>query len=324
MVGAASGNALEEARQKLDRCQTESSRRIYELQHKIQSQSKEIDALHEKIEKLGTAGGSAAVVSAKRVNAKEKYPYPSDVIPPVVRNKKNGDLKILLYVTTHMSMEHIWYLKSCWPEALKHSVILRSADVAVYLNSKVEHREEDKKILSTTFKHNNLDIYERENLGWQKGAMAALSDATTEGWFRGYDWVIRLNPDVIIRDESFLLDTMQNDPDATALFINCVPGIFKIHTDFFAIKPALLEPHAFTRPAHRGAERSFTHDVRQVILDKGGHRFIPGANPATVDCRAGEKKKLTDTPITHYHFSLEHEDDDDWIRTNFTCPIPFV
>ena len=172
-----------------------------------------------------------------------------------------------------------------------------------------------------------MDMHERDNPGWQKGAMAELSDATTEGLWAGYDLVIRLNPDVIIRDESFLLETMQNDPDATALFINClhrVPVIFKIHTDFFAIKPAVLKPGSFTQPAHRGAERSFTHDVRQVILEKNTHRFIPGANPATIECRAGEEKNLTDTPITHYHFSDEHEDDDDWLRTNFTCPIPFL
>ena len=247
---------------------------------------------------------------------------------------KIQDLKILLYVTTHMSQEHVWYLKSCWPEAMEHSSILRSADVAIYLNSPSDEREDNKQVLNEAFRHNHLDIYERDNPGWQEGAMAALSDATKGGWFAGYDWVIRLNPDVIIRDESFLLDTMENDPDATGLFINCDHrGGVKIHTDFFAIKPAVLKPDAFVKPIDEvaedlDAEQSFTLDIREEILEKNNHRFIPGANPATPDCRAGEEKSLTDTPITHYHFRWDHDDDEDgddaWIHDYTTCPIPFV
>lgn len=44
------------------------------------------------------------------------------------------NLKVMLYVTTHMSPQHIWYLKSCWLPALQNSVLLRNSDVVVYLN----------------------------------------------------------------------------------------------------------------------------------------------------------------------------------------------
>ena len=256
-----------------------------------------------------------------------------NTITPSVPPVKVQDLKILLYVTTHMSQEHVWYLKSCWPEAMKHSSILQSADVAIYLNSPSDEREDNKKVLNEAFEHNHLDIYERDNPGWQEGAMAALSDATKGGWFAGYDWVIRLNPDVIIRDESFLRDTMENDPDATGLFVNCDPDGVKIHTDFFAIKPAVLKPDAFVKPIDEvaedlDAEQSFTQDIREEILEKKNHRWIPGASPASPDCRAGEEKSFTDTPITHYHFRWDHDDDEDgddaWIHDYTTCPIPFV
>ncbi len=43
-------------------------------------------------------------------------------------------LKVMLYVTTHMSAQHIWYLKSCWIQALQNSLLLRSSDVVVHLN----------------------------------------------------------------------------------------------------------------------------------------------------------------------------------------------
>ena len=36
------------------------------------------------------------------------------------------------------------------------------------------------------------------------------------------DWVIRMNPDVIIRDDTLMLDVIQNDPNATAILLNCI------------------------------------------------------------------------------------------------------
>ena len=40
-------------------------------------------------------------------------------------------LKVMLYVTTHISPQHIWYLKSCWFPALQNSLLLCSSDVVV-------------------------------------------------------------------------------------------------------------------------------------------------------------------------------------------------
>ena len=40
-------------------------------------------------------------------------------------------MKSMLYITTHMSEQHVWYLMSCWPGALKHSLLLNSSDVAI-------------------------------------------------------------------------------------------------------------------------------------------------------------------------------------------------
>ena len=87
----------------------------------------------------------------------------------------------MLFVTTHMSLEHIWYLKTCWPAALKHSVILNTADVIVYLNAQDKEIKEDMNILNRTFRDQNLTIHVRENENKQAGAMSALRHATEEG-----------------------------------------------------------------------------------------------------------------------------------------------
>lgn len=199
-------------------------------------------------------------------------------------------------------------------------MLLNTADVVVYLNPKEEERKEAMNILNNAFRDQNLTIHVRDNPGYQEGTMAALQDATQEGWFSGYDWVIRVNPDVIIRDDTFMVDVMENDPNATGLLINCRKTtntrIPKIHTDFFAIKPEVLPSDAFLNPTGRDAEDSFTNDIREAILNKGNQRWIPGAASPDTACRAGRKRKMEETPIVHFH-------PDGGLMSHFTCPIPF-
>ena len=239
---------------------------------------------------------------------------------PSLRGKsKDFRVRVLLFVTTHMSTQHIWHLKSCWPPALNNSLVLDTADVAVYLNpEQEENRKEAMDVLQQTFKNQNLTIHVRNNPGYPEESMVALTDATQEGWFKGYDWVIRVNPDVIIRDDTFVLDVMKNDPKASGLLINCFTSSKTrplIHTDFFAVKPEALSPTAFLHPLSSKVERAFTRDIRK-ILDMGGARWIPGAQPITAVCRAGYGRNITDTHVIHFHPEEE-------MMSELTCPIPF-
>lgn len=87
-----------------------------------------------------------------------------------------------------------------------------------------------------------------DNPGWHEGAILALTRALEGKWFDAYDWIIRINPDVIIRDERFLLDNML-DKDVDGIFAscyrnNCTAGCTGnlVHTDFFAVRPRILLP----------------------------------------------------------------------------------
>ena len=235
--------------------------------------------------------------------------------------KAAKSLKVMLYVTTHMSSQHIWYLKSCWIPALQNSLLLRSSDVVVHLNpSNNTVREEGKKLLKATFQNQTITIHDRSNPGYQSGAISALEDAAKEGWFKGYDWVIRVNPDVIIRNDTYMLDIMQNDPNATAILINCAnlnPQNPQVHTDFFAIKPGALAPNTFINSTIGNAEYSFTNDIGADILNKGNHRWIKNSEPKRGICRAGYYRKEDERDVTHSHVG------EDKLLTNFTCPIPF-
>ena len=240
-------------------------------------------------------------------------------------------LKVMLYITTHMSPQHVWYLKSCWLPALQNSVLLRTSDVVVYLNptknDTTKLLEEAKQLLKGTFSNQNLTIHHRSNPGYQEGAKAAISDAVREGWFHGYDWVIRMNPDVIIRDDTLMLDIIQNDPNATAILLNCISSNSRpiVHTDFFAIKPGALGTAAdnvlnstTTAISIDNAERSFTKSISADILEKGNHRWIEAASPRNGMCRAGSGKEMDQTHITHFHVEENY-----LLNNNFTCPIPF-
>lgn len=241
-------------------------------------------------------------------------------------NSAQGDEpRVLLFITTHMSDEHIWHLKTCWPQVLRTSSLLHNLDVMVYLNP---HNESARlgavHLLSNIFYNQNLTVHIRKSRDMkgihdfkllraakQSGAMAAMADGTMFQWFHGYDWVIRINPDVIVRDDTFLAKTIINDHNATGLFINCDwrKNLTRVHTDFFALKPGALLPHAFHEPSSSNSEMSFTHDVRP-ILQNGGHRWIYDAFPHTRLCRAGSGSAFS---------SILHSHDPDTNATD--CPI---
>ena len=271
--------------------------------------------------------------------AKESHDYPSQLKSIVDGNVTPLDaygskLKILLFITTHMSEQHIWFLKACWPAALKHSSLLRSSDIAVYLNPPREERMSAIELLQQTFPNQPLAVHvddpasrQCDTLNWncnrQAGAIAALSDAARAGWFSGYDWIIRVNPDVIIRNDTWMLETMRSEPNVTGLLINCRNSTtsFNIHTDFFAIKTEALPADAFTttvndREGTPNAEYSFTRDIMNTVLKKGNMRWIPGAQPPDPVCRAGWKRDPTTTDVIHYHPAKK-------LMKDLTCPIPF-
>jgi len=227
-------------------------------------------------------------------------------------------LRNMLFITTHMSDRHIENLKSCWPLVLENSLLLNTTDVFVFLNCDESKLNEATELLQSTFYRQKLTIHTtNENTAdKQRGAMAALTEAAEKKWLDNYDWVICLNPDVIVRDHSFLLNAMENDVDASALLINCrlwssSISSPKILTGFFAIKPEVLPPDAFLNPTGRDAEDAFTNDIFDSILKNNTHRYIPDADSKNTACCAGALKHMKDTPITHFY-----------LPASKICPVP--
>lgn len=234
---------------------------------------------------------------------------------PEPKGSGGGGGRVLLYVTSHMSEQHKMFLRYCWPTILARSPLLREADVAVYLNpTDAGDRKEAMDVLKDTFPDHDLTVYLRgtddfsgvgdaeaaEVLYKQTGAHAALREAVRFGWFEGYDWIVRLNPDVLVRDDSFLRSNML-DPSVSALLINCSFRGVKVHTDFFMIRPEVLSEESFPEHLHKNnAELTFSRSLQPVIAG-GSHLWIPNAFPWTSTCRAGYGHDFHESPIVHEH-----------------------
>jgi len=231
--------------------------------------------------------------------------------------------KVLIYITTHMSPQHKEHLKHCWPLALKNSQLLNSSDIKVYLTPESPVGVgESIQLLKDTFKGQNFTYHIHPNHGYHEGAISAIYDAAQYGWFDGYDWVFRMNPDVIIQDDTWMLDTIKNDVDASLLYVECLPHFTpilrntrKAHTDFFGLKLSAL-PKGQLLMTGDNAEQLFSRQIAPIIA-KGQHRHIPDTFPLIpVFCRVNGNPE---GPVFHF------QDNNGWVGevTNGICPATF-
>jgi hypothetical protein len=214
---------------------------------------------------------------------------------PVDLPKDSSLPRILLYITTHFSTSQMDFLRVCWPFAISKSILLQTADIAVFSTGATNYT-----LLRETFPPpRNLTVTEYNNPGYQEGAVLALQVAGRDNLFDGYDWVIRLNPDVIIRNDTWILATMR-DPDVDGIFINCFKGKknwIRLHTDFSAFRPAHLPKGTFINTTFRVAEKQFTRDM-ETVLQSERFRWLKDGRPDEYKrCRVDYK----DSPVIHDH-----------------------
>lgn len=181
---------------------------------------------------------------------------------------------VLLFITTSMSDQHLLFLRECWPLVVERSALLRQADVMLVGTLQPgQSIAPGMDALRSAYKGYNttlLDAVSLPNPGYAEGAMLALHEAAARKWFAPYDWVIRLNPDVLVLDDGWIVQQMQ-DPAVDALLVVCTSGI---HTDFTIFRPGALRPDAYTS-AFSNAEKETEHEM-QDIISAGRYRVLPG------------------------------------------------
>ena len=65
----------------------------------------------------------------------------------------------------------------------------------MFVTPKHEQDKIDMELVESIFARTGIIIHVRHNPGYQGGAILSLVVDYKKGWFEGYDWVVRVNPD---------------------------------------------------------------------------------------------------------------------------------
>jgi hypothetical protein len=213
-------------------------------------------------------------------------------------SKDIQETNILLFITTHFSKQHVNYLKCCWPRLMERSRLLNNVHVMVYSNNKTALPDDQVRLVDELFRFNpslqwkfapksELDNIDEKHK--QLGANLGMRLGFANGWFTQtpYDWVVRINPDVLIRNSTWIVPTLK-DPSVDAIFHKCTQRT--VHTDFFAIRPTLdfFNNATFSQMVRDNHEATATHYFQPILNNKNPYpryQLIPDAQKSRKHCR---------------------------------------
>ena len=240
--------------------------------------------------------------------------------PPAAR--KNS---VLLYMTSYDNAEHLRALQSCWPAIWKRSTWLQAVDLLLYIDigpldwvNTTTTREEwiraAEALTSDAVVRGPID---RQHHAYQSGAMYAMYVPLQEHWFDGYEWVVRINPDVYLLDDTFTSLALQK-PEVLGVFANChcahtcredglAANDLRVHTDWIAVRTGSLHIENFAKWAtEENAETYLTNvGVHDIILSKSFELIQPsneGPTPKGVPREGpGKSCRIVGPQWWHYH-----------------------
>lgn len=210
--------------------------------------------------------------------------------------------KILTYITTHLSDQHRAFLQQCWPALLRRLPLFQQSDFMMFITNNKTYG--DDAFIDSVFGKTGINVVYASNPGYQAGAILALVEGFQHGWFQEYDWVVRVNPDVLIKNDSSILVSMA-DVSVSGIFVDCLDrpcpagrgcSSRHIHTDFFAIRPSSVPLEAVLYTNETNAERMAIKAFSGIVKVRED-AWLPGTGPQRGDCRV----KGAASPVVHDH-----------------------
>jgi hypothetical protein len=164
-----------------------------------------------------------------------------------------------------------------------------------------------------------LKVFEGINK-FQYGANLGLELGFRKGWFDDYDWIIRINPDVLIRNSTFITQQLTNE-NVDGIFVDCSykdKRHIKLHTDFFMIRPnvltqywpssddqpfsnMVLEPWSKTLVNHEFTATKYF----QPILNSDRFTFLQDIHPSNGFCRV----RGPNSSVIHSHNNFPKDEE---------------
>ena len=219
-------------------------------------------------------------------------------------------MRVLLFVTTHLSPTHKQFLSTCWRQMLSQP-FFQDADVIFYLTEAMT-RASDLEPLSQ-FPKAHVTSGVKGLLPWARGqgpATAAMHDPHMFGIWSKYDWVIRLNPDVIVYHPDRLQRYMES-PDVDAVLGSCSapstdPLDRRVMSDFVVFRPDRIN---LTTAVHRrsnnegqmqelNAENDLSYIVRPIVERNRSVWIYEKASGNSCRTKVGTKERRE---IVHDH-----------------------
>lgn len=214
--------------------------------------------------------------------------------------------RVLLYMTTYDNPKHLHALQSCWPTLFAKSTLLSDAALLVYIDGEVADIAAWASAVHSLSQMGRLERSPQNETvgefiahGYQPGAMYAMYRPFEHGWFDGYDWVIRINPDVFIYNATNMSALME-DQHAWGIFANCdannTGDQSLTQTDFFAVRPKHLNAADFAEwHTQANAEVYFSQRGIKSIWEAGRGRWLVDSNRNAPQCR------IQGGGVWHYH-----------------------
>ena len=188
-----------------------------------------------------------------------------------------------------MSDQHRACLR-CWTWAMQHAPVLQTADVLVFAGASSplprpeaeEHERQWNATIRALPNPNITYIRSSYNPGHQSGAKWAMYAGVKQGWFSDqYDWIVRLNPDVMVLDERPLVGLLQSSRSQAVFLamknVTCSTSYgHGVETDIYAFRPGAISPDVVDRLRCWGPEASDTSNCSN-LLNKTAENFMAGA-----------------------------------------------
>jgi hypothetical protein len=225
-----------------------------------------------------------------------------DGIDPVAWSK----LKIAVFMTSHLSEKHLKFLNQCWPYASGYLPLLQNSHLILYTSAEPPQDALDRMQFKSVTVRRYIDPpsggneTETENVK-QMGAKRAMVDPFLKEnqWFDGYDWVIRLNPDVLIRRDTWIRQTMLNTSvDGIFVDYSIKKSAKAVHSDFYAFRPSAANDTALIDNFHKRPTAEthlysgFSDSIRRKRV-----AWLPGTRIR----RESARLIGIESPVIHFH-----------------------
>lgn len=273
-------------------------------------------------DKHDTVFNGLYATAAMKMHAEGKEEIVSDdvlaKVPEEVKEEMGAGLGVkrnLVFMTTHYSPTHIAFLNECWLKIIPRLKFFREADFLLYSAT-----QPDQSLMESVFAGVNVMVKLYNNTaGKQLGAIQAYEDAVENGWFEGYEWIMRVNPDVVVLEDEYIRSKLTDDVDG--LFTDCKDGCVvtsirrpmkcppctrhchnaRPHTDFTVFRPGPIIESVRRYEHPRINAEDHTKSVIQDIVKAGRDAWMNGDHPG-VGLMAGFCRiRGPSSPVVHDH-----------------------